>query len=327
MSKVSVIMPTYNGERFIGRAIDSVLEQSMTGFELILIDDGSIDHTPELLSSYALKDCRIRVIRRETSSGGPTIPKNLALSLIMDSDYICFLDHDDYYHPNKLELMCAGLDKHPEWVAAFHDLQLVTTDGQFFDGTYLSNAGFLSAASKFLRSTAEEGWYDCGTDFYVFMSLRYAAMHTDSVIVAPLRLLKDPIGFRQRFRGSDDTDLWLRIGAQGSIGFLNLVLAYYRQHGNNLSFDLLAMNENAIEVHENNYLHARHFFSRKQLIQYRHKIASYQTNLGYQFYRQGRFFESRLAYTNAIRKGDIIQGFLGILKTYILQAINRGSPA
>lgn len=320
MPKISVIMPTYNGEQFIGRAIDSVLEQSMTDFELIIIDDGSIDYTQELLSGYALKDCRIKVTRRGKPSGGPTIPKNLALSLV-DSDYICFLDHDDYYHPSKLELMCAGLDTHPEWVAAFHDLQLVTTDEQFFDGTYLSNAGFLSAASKFLRSI-EEGWYDCGTDFYVFMSLRYAAIHTDSVIVAPLRLLKDPVSFRQRFRGSDDTDLWLRIGAQGSIGFLNIVLAYYRQHGKNLSFDLIAMNENAVEVHENNYLYARHILSKKQLTEYRYKIASYQRNLGYQFYRKGKFSESRLAYINAMRGGAIIQGLQGMLKAYLLQIIN-----
>lgn len=314
-------MPTYNGELYLEEAVGSVLNQSLHDLEIIIIDDGSKDNTGLILKKLAEKDDRVRVLTRATPSGGPTIPKNQALSLIL-SPYVCFLDHDDYYHAEKLEKMVQGMDEHPEWVAAFHDLQLVHSDGSYFSGTYLSNADFMRKSSAYLKSIGRD-WSDCGSGFYTFMSLNYAAFHTDSVIVCPQRLLADPVSFRQRFRGSDDTDLWLRIGAQGSIGYLNQTLAYYRQHSNNMSSDSLKMTENAVELHQANYLHAKHFMDAQQLKSYRKKIASYQSTLGYFYYKKNLFSQSIFVYAAAAINGMPMMAIKGILKSSIKQLMTH----
>ena len=96
MPKVTVITPTYNGAAYIAETIDSVLAQTLTDFEMIVVDDGSTDGTRDILDSYAARDARVRVVKRPKPSGGPTIPKNWALSLA-SSPYVCFLDRDDYF--------------------------------------------------------------------------------------------------------------------------------------------------------------------------------------------------------------------------------------
>jgi len=319
--KVSVIMPTFNGQLYIKQAINSVLNQTMADLELLIVDDASKDDTPTILANLVKKDPRIKVITRTSASGGPTIPKNQALSQV-NSPYVCFLDHDDYYHPDKLAQMCAGMDLHPEWVAAFHDLQLIHEDERFFSGTYLSNADFLTAAADYLHPL-QDGWYDCGTDFYTFMSLRYAAMHTATVILAPQRLMADPISFRLRFRGSDDTDLWLRTGSQGAVGFLNTVLAYYRQHDNNLSSDKIAMTENAVRVHQDNIIRAKQFFNHHQLAQYRHKLLIYQLTLGYFFYKNKQFANAQNVYIDLISQGYWWAGLIGMAKNFLFKSLDK----
>lgn len=101
MLKVSVIIPTYNRSHLLPRAIDSVLSQTFTNFELIIIDDGSTDGTKEVVSKYQKKDNRIKYIKHEINMGG-----NKARNTGIKSsrgDYISFLDSDDEWLPNKLE--------------------------------------------------------------------------------------------------------------------------------------------------------------------------------------------------------------------------------
>lgn len=100
MSKVSVIMPVYNSEKYVGQAIESVLNQTFTDFELILINDGSTDKSGEICVSYAEKDSRIRVVSQ--SNQGLCAARNRGLS-IATGEYIGFIDNDDYYYKNLIE--------------------------------------------------------------------------------------------------------------------------------------------------------------------------------------------------------------------------------
>jgi glycosyltransferase involved in cell wall biosynthesis len=310
--KVCIITATYNGERYIERTIDSVLRQTLTDFEYIVVDDGSTDATPMLLETAAARDPRIRVVSQPKPSGGPTVPKNVGLA-IARAPYVCFLDHDDYLHPEKLMLMCEGLDRHPDWVAAFHDLQLVTAEEVPHKGTYLSNSNFRVAAAD-LMTPAGDGWFDCDADFYTFMSLQYAAMHTASVILAPRRLMKDPVSFRERFKGCDDTDLWLRVGFQGKIGYLDKILSYYRIHDTNLSGDTISMTKMALEVMEENYLRGRARWSQSEQDQYKQKIHTYRLDLAYALRKQRRYREAGDLYFSVMRYGKIGDALNGLLR-------------
>lgn len=99
---ISIIVPIYNSEKYLGRCIDSILSQSFTDFELILVDDGSKDTSPQICDEYASIDKRIRVIHKK--NGGVSSARNMGLSAIF-GEYFCFSDSDDTVEPNALKLM------------------------------------------------------------------------------------------------------------------------------------------------------------------------------------------------------------------------------
>ena len=98
MTSVSIILPVFNGEKFIKKAIESVLNQSLNDFELIVINDGSTDSTADIINSF--KDNRIRIINQ--SNKGPGQARNNGLK-IASGDYIMFLDADDWFCEDALE--------------------------------------------------------------------------------------------------------------------------------------------------------------------------------------------------------------------------------
>ncbi len=98
--KVSVIMPVYNSEQFLCMAVDSVLNQTFTDFELLLVDDGSKDNSGAICDEYAQKDARVKVIHRE--NGGICAARNTGMKAAV-GEYLAFIDNDDEYLPNLLE--------------------------------------------------------------------------------------------------------------------------------------------------------------------------------------------------------------------------------
>lgn len=100
--KISVIMLTYNREEFVSRAIESVLVQTYTNFEYIIVDNGSSDRSGEIADDYARKDSRIRVIHRERGNIGSG--RNAGLD-VANGEYIAFIDDDDWCEPDFLEFL------------------------------------------------------------------------------------------------------------------------------------------------------------------------------------------------------------------------------
>lgn len=100
--KVSVIVPTYNSEKFICQSLDSVVEQFYCDWEIIIVDDCSTDRSYEIAQQYSSKDNRIKAIRLNQNSGA-AIARNTGIKLAQGR-YIAFLDSDDIWLPNKLEI-------------------------------------------------------------------------------------------------------------------------------------------------------------------------------------------------------------------------------
>ena len=95
MPKVSVIVPVYNGEKYLNRCIDSILSQTFTSFELLLINDGSTDKSGEICEEYANKDARVRVFHKK--NGGVSSARNVGLDNV-NGEWISFIDADDYLY-------------------------------------------------------------------------------------------------------------------------------------------------------------------------------------------------------------------------------------
>lgn len=102
MPKISVIIPVYNAEAFLAECIDSVLCQTYSDFELILVDDGSPDNCAEICREYEKKDHRIRFLQQENQ--GQAAARNHAMT-IAEGEWICFIDSDDVIHPQYLQLL------------------------------------------------------------------------------------------------------------------------------------------------------------------------------------------------------------------------------
>lgn len=105
---ISVIVPVYNSEKYLHRCIDSILSQTHTDFELLLINDGSTDSSGIICDEYAAKDSRIRVFHK--SNGGVSSARNLGLDHAKGK-YISFVDSDDETYPNYLSVLFQNIDK------------------------------------------------------------------------------------------------------------------------------------------------------------------------------------------------------------------------
>ena len=99
---ISVIVPAYNVEKFIGKCIDSILRQSFKDFEVLLIDDGAKDSTPEICDACAKKDSRIKVYHKE--NGGLSDARNYGIDR-MQGKYVTFIDSDDYVDSGYFEYL------------------------------------------------------------------------------------------------------------------------------------------------------------------------------------------------------------------------------
>lgn len=108
--KITVLMPAYNVEKYIGDAITSVLKQSFADFELLIINDGSTDHTLRVIESF--KDPRIRIISQENKGVAPALNAGLALAT---APYIARFDADDICYPDRLKIQYDFITAHPEY--------------------------------------------------------------------------------------------------------------------------------------------------------------------------------------------------------------------
>ena len=106
MAKISVIIPVYNVENYIGRCLDSILAQTHSNFDIILINDGSTDNSGRICDEYAKKDSRINVLHQHNQ--GVAVARNVGLDWIFnnsDSEWFAFIDSDDWVNPSYLQFL------------------------------------------------------------------------------------------------------------------------------------------------------------------------------------------------------------------------------
>ena len=152
MAKISVIVPVYKVESYLRQCVDSILGQTFTDFELILVDDGSPDKCGEMCDEYARKDSRIQVIHQE--NGGLSAARNTGIQLALDrsdSQYISFVDSDDIVASNYFECLLSGMNDSV-------DVSCVRP----FISADLSNDVFPDGEAEWRYVDVEEYWCDFG---------------------------------------------------------------------------------------------------------------------------------------------------------------------
>ena len=221
---VSVLMTTYNGARFVAESIDSVLAQTFSDFELVVVDDASTDETASILAGYA--DPRLRVIRNAANLG-VVGARNRGFAEL-HGPYVATLDHDDVWLPTRLAAGVAQLDSHPATVLVATQT-LTKADGQFVRAERPAAANSLLFRWMLL--------FDCPVVYSSLLFRREVARRADGTFLRP------------ELRYADDYELMLRLVSAGDGSVLSEALTIYRVHGGNTTWQVLGeMYRNAVTV-------------------------------------------------------------------------------
>lgn len=217
MSKVSVIIPTYNRAELIIETIQSVLDQTFDDFEIIVVDDGSTDNTKQVVDGF--KDSRIKYIYQENRGVANARNNGIKAS---SGEYIAFLDSDDMWLPENLELKVKMLDSHP-------DVALVSSDCYLID----DDTG----------ATVHRFWDKRPYDHLLEQvggprqPLALATLLTPTAALIRRRVFVEEVGvFDESLRYSSDWDIWLRILPRLPIKMIDTPLAKYRKHKDRLTY-------------------------------------------------------------------------------------------
>lgn len=180
MSKISIIVPVYKVEKYLHRCIDSILAQTHTNLELILVDDGSPDRCGEICEAYARRDNRIKVIHKE--NGGLSDARNAGLDWMYansDAEYISFVDSDDYIHPQMYEKMLQVTEReNSDIVACTYSSVFIDEDQKFAQYAPVDTTTVEScvALERFYEQYYEFIWVSVCTKIYrrsIFETLRF----------------------------------------------------------------------------------------------------------------------------------------------------------
>lgn len=203
MPKVTVLIPFHNRAPYLREAIDSLLRQTFTDFELLAVDDGSTDGGAELVAAYS--DPRVRLIRNEGNLGiAATRNRGVAAAR---GEYLAFLDSDDRALPRRLAHQAAFLDNHPDHAAVGAWIEWIDETGR--------RTGRIKRKPVSARQIAAERLFRSGIE--------------NSTAMARTEILRR-YKHREDLELGSDYDLWARIAAEYKLAALPEVLVYRREH-------------------------------------------------------------------------------------------------
>lgn len=201
--KVSVIVPIYNCEQFIGEAVSSVLSQTYEDFELLIIDDCSTDNSLKIVKDFV--DSRIIIIQKEKNTGY-TDSLNYGIS-IANGEYIARMDGDDICLPKRFEKQVAFLDNNPSVILCGTSIQII-------------------GSNKIIRHPSKH------EDIVIKLCFGNSFCHP-SVMGRKEMFLENM--YDKNFEPAEDYELWTRLAAKEELANLDEVLLFYRVHKNQIS--------------------------------------------------------------------------------------------
>lgn len=222
MPAVSVVIPAHNRADLLGQTLDSVLSQTLTDWECIVVDDGSTDSTAAIAESYADRDPRFRVIRGSFGSASAARNRGAAEA---QGPFISFLDSDDLMEPDKLEWQVAALQA--DSLAAI-----------VYGEAFIFHGADPRQGSLYLREVKSK-------------PRSFESLLSCSAIYAPTvrtETFREAGGFDESLASAEDWDMWLTLTARGKLLFEPRIALRYRAHPGNKSADTLRNLRCAVRV-------------------------------------------------------------------------------
>lgn len=221
MPLISVIIPVYNGEKTLRETLESLLNQTFTDFEGIVINDGSKDATLDIVSS--IKDPRLKVF--SYPNAGPSASRNRGVALA-SGEYISFLDADDLWTPDKLEAQLKALQAHPEAALAYSWTDFINESNQFLRrGSYINVTG----------------------DVYKHLLLTDFLENGSNPLVRK-KALEEVGEFDESLTHGEDWDMWLRLAVRYPFVAVPSPQILYRVYANSSSTNVSKLEEGSLSV-------------------------------------------------------------------------------
>jgi glycosyltransferase involved in cell wall biosynthesis len=207
---ISIILPVYNASKYLPTAIESVLNQTFSNFELIIIDDGSTDSSGKIIRKYALQDKRIKA-KKNYRNQGICRTLNYGLSMVK-GEYIARMDADDWSYPDRLKLQYRFMKCHPETVVCGSAIDICN------EKLDIKNQRFYPISDKKVREKI----------FRINPFAHPAVMFKKQAVI-------DAGGYNEKLSGVEDYDLYFRIGKLGKFANLSETLLKLRTHSDSIS--------------------------------------------------------------------------------------------
>lgn len=271
-SLISVVIPAYNAERFIGQAIQSVLAQTRQPDEILVIDDGSTDKTKEVVLPF-----REQVTYFAQNNLGPSAARNVGIRAAKGS-LICFQDADDFWTPEKLEVQVAYMEAHPEIAMTFSDHEEFNEEGVVL-------ASYLEVKRKAFESFP----IAIGPIENAFQKLVVENFISTPTVMVRRSCLDKTGLFDENLWSVEDRDLWLRISASFPIACIPRIFCKRRFHQGNISRQQELALQGRIQVLKKNW---ELYPALVPDSVWRKQLSEYFFSLGFLLLKNGRQWEA-----------------------------------
>lgn len=311
MCDFSVVIPVYNAERYIKETVDSVLSQSHTSLECIVVNDGSTDGTLDVLKQY--RDPRL-VLLTIKNSGGPSRPRNEGIK-ISQGKYILMSDADDPLLPQKLAEYYSLLNSYPDADFVFSDFAFIDGEGKLLKESFLAD---YNEFRKIIQPVGENIFKMDMTQ--MLRELIKANFIGTSSVCFRRELAEQGDVFDESIRVSEDILAWAILTQYANFFLLNKVMHHYRIHAESLSHENVEnFLKNKITV-----LEKIERFSRKEdeMAALINKKDEYYSSLAYQYFKRKMQRQARSSYAAISKNFPQVKLKWAIAKTYIAQLLH-----
>lgn len=219
--KISIITPCYNAEKYIAKAMDSVIASTFTDWEYVIVDDGSTDNSAKIISDYAKKEPRLRLIQ-QPNRGVCNARNNGFKACSPESEYLMFFDADDCIEPQMLEIMIKHLDQHPHVGLFYTDEWLIDSEDKILESLHYPRfvpspgGGFEEVPDNVLETP--------------FFSIAFGVCRESGPVLRKSVYSKTSGWSEWLGQGYEGKDLFMQMALLSNIHFIPNKLSKYRQH-------------------------------------------------------------------------------------------------
>ncbi len=300
--KISIVIPAYNAEKYLAQTVNSVLAQTVTDWELVIVDDGSTDGTGALADAYSTRDPRIRAVHQP--NGGLAAARNAGFSRTSpQSEFVVFLDSDDLWEPELLAALTEALDSSPEAAGAYAVARYIDGEGSPVQ------EGFLENWTRTRRTLSGGRFTACRPDeLTTFACFAIGqCVPTPGALLVRRKAQEDVGAFDAAMNPCKDYDINIRLTRRGGLALVDRVLFHYRLHGSNMSGNNQALHRSERAVRRKQIADTENTPEQKKLLQQGFRL------------REREVYQSRMMDTWAgLRRRE----FSGAAKTFLYGQAN-----